>query len=941
MTIDERTLVATGRATLPQERSEHIEIAKGTVIGRYVVVREVGRGAMGIVFAAYDPKLDRRVALKVLLGDPDADQNLDGLLAEAQALARINHRNVVAVHDAGEFHGRVFIAMEFVEGITLTRWQIGKSPKAILTAYRQAARGLEAAHRAEVIHRDFKPDNVMAAEDGRVLVTDFGLAQAQAVESDDDPSASSSQALTLNKHAGTPAYMSPEQYHRRPLTPATDQFSFCVALYEALAGRRPFKASSVAKLALAITAGKVQLRGVPNIPAWLAAILRRGFSRNPAERYASMEELAKDIDSGMARRRRISLGAAGVAGVAAIGLVVASNDPAAPCKDARDRISEVWDAPRANSIREAFLATGHIDAGNIASLATESLDRYVEEWSEESDKACGSWRKTADPDLLQARRRCLDAQLGHLEGVVEVLSESGNAPLSLALVASSDLPNPLECGELESLEQVQVIDSNEVLSAQVLLARARPLRIAGEYERASDLLDEAIAALGDREAFRVRAQVAAERSLVANRAGDLERSKVLIGQGVELAARAGDDQLSADLWLTRVDHLSGASETDLALRRQLLDVADYLVLRAGNAPVQRARLLGIRASFLLEQGDFDGAIEQLNDALELAEGSRMAASNLASFYGYLGFANFRKGDLGQAKAFQRRAIEILESGFGEFAPEVLGQHTNLAGYCLTASDRKCAARHYGIVAERLEALGDEVSLNRAQRLADLGQYEYFEGNMERAMSLTSTSLETFEKLGMERSYHARTAHTIAFRTMRNDDRWEDALERAQLLSEIDRTHLSAEHPEAQTSTLLVGEALVGLGRYDSALERFELVHDMRVRSYGTEHREVAYTFAKRAEALEKLERHREALELVLEAAAIYDKVDARVELAAQTDFSIARLRWKLDDDREAAVELARNAHRVLQKVGGRYDEADDEVMEWLKERGYTATPEVE
>ncbi|MEM6992038.1 MAG: serine/threonine-protein kinase, partial [Myxococcota bacterium] len=229
-------------------------VAGGMTLGRYLVLRELGAGSMGSVYLGYDPELDRRVALKVLKGTSQA-ANRTALLREAQAMAKLRHPRVVAVHDVGEHQGRVYIAMEYIEGITLRAWAeaVKRSWREVLDMYREAGEGLSAAHERGLIHRDFKPENVMVAAPAEVTVMDFGLARASS--GSEEPLGAGQlesmtgrllAAATLGHVAGSPGYMAPEQFRGEELTAAADQFAFCVSLWEAICGQRPFAEGSFA-----------------------------------------------------------------------------------------------------------------------------------------------------------------------------------------------------------------------------------------------------------------------------------------------------------------------------------------------------------------------------------------------------------------------------------------------------------------------------------------------------------------------------------------------------------------------------------------------------------------------------------------------------------------------------------------------------------------------
>jgi eukaryotic-like serine/threonine-protein kinase len=306
-------------------------IAPGEAIGRYVVQDCIGSGSMGIVYTARDPDLGRKVAVKVLRSDPGAASSQGARLRlqrEAQAMAQLSHPNVVAIYDVGVHGDDVFFAMELIKGGTLTEW-LRRSPRSwrdVVAAFRRAGAGLAAAHAVGLIHRDFKPDNVLVGDDGRVCVTDFGLARPLALPARvSAPTLATGVVDSMTRTGavvGTPAYMAPEQLEGAAADARADLFSFSVAFYEALYGERPFAASSIPELAAAVARGAI--RSAPartRVPAWLRRIVVRGLRAAPEERPESVAALLAAIDARLARRRRIRIAALAVAGAGAVALV--------------------------------------------------------------------------------------------------------------------------------------------------------------------------------------------------------------------------------------------------------------------------------------------------------------------------------------------------------------------------------------------------------------------------------------------------------------------------------------------------------------------------------------------------------------------------------------------------------------------------------------------
>jgi serine/threonine protein kinase len=315
-------------------------LARGTKVGRYVIRSLVGRGAMGEVYRAHDPELGRKVAIKLMRARPadggDAAEARARLAREARAMARLSHPNVIVVHDVGTFEDGVFIAMDLVDGVTVTFWLLAQTRtwQEVLRIFLEAGRGLAAAHDKDIVHHDFKPDNVMVGHDGQVRVMDFGLARelrgADHCETSDARGGSvvttvpmvaarkmrhtTRRVRTLSSQggaaappvrgpgsgdsgaAGTPAYMSPEQFLGSRTDSRSDQFSFCVALFEGLYGLRPFAGKDLVQLRSNVFAGEVMPEPRrSHVPRAIRRVLLRGMSPHPGHRFPSMRALLQAL----------------------------------------------------------------------------------------------------------------------------------------------------------------------------------------------------------------------------------------------------------------------------------------------------------------------------------------------------------------------------------------------------------------------------------------------------------------------------------------------------------------------------------------------------------------------------------------------------------------------------------------------------------------------
>jgi tetratricopeptide (TPR) repeat protein/predicted Ser/Thr protein kinase len=521
------------------------------------VLERLGEGGMGVVYAAYDPDLDRGVALKVvrIIGDRDT------ALAESKALARLSHPHVVPIYDVGLDGDNVYIAMELVHGETLRAWQNGRSAREVLDAYRQAGEALAAAHAAGLVHRDFKPDNAIVGRDGRLRVVDFGLACEAAVEGGADGAAI----------AGTPRYMAPEQARGAPPTTAADQYSFCVALEEAL---RP--------------------EGAGPVPRWLTPILERGRANDPADRFPSMGHLLRSLARDPARVRRRRLGLALVVALGAIAFFVGRatlGGDADECGGGKARLESTWPAPD----REAAIA-GLARLGSygrsLAPRLRSAIGEHERRWLEGHREACLADRQGVESRAtIERRMMCLDRSRFALAEVADLVTGARPAALPDLALAVRALPDPGSCGDRAAVaspvEPPPLALAAEVGEIRGHLERARVQIAAGRLEEAAGLagrLADQARRLAYRPALAEALLVRGHAALFMQRRDD---AVAALREATELAWEVGADDVAIEAWARRA-WLEGTAGSATALDG--LEVVEAIARRPRSARFARALL---------------------------------------------------------------------------------------------------------------------------------------------------------------------------------------------------------------------------------------------------------------------------------------------------------------------------------------------------------------
>ncbi|PCC68567.1 protein kinase domain-containing protein [Nannocystis exedens] len=715
-------------------------------IGRFTLLRLLGEGGMGVVYTAYDEDLDRRVAIKLLRADAASrpDMFRARMLREARLMAQLSHANVVTVHEVGEHEGRVFIAMEFVRGEPLDAWiaahrgREGESDwRGVVALFAQAGAGLVAAHRAGLVHRDFKPQNVMVRSDGVVKVLDFGLACAtpqdglSLVAADgSDRSALAREAVTQTGAVmGTPAYMAPEQHLGLAADERSDQFSFCVALYEALYGQHPFGGSTLAALRAAVLAGRIRDAppGSP-VPLRIRRLLARGLAARPDERHPSLAELlAALVDDPVAVRRRW-LAVGGLVLAASTGSYVLASRGAEteqPCAAVAGELAEVWNQERRIAVAAAVEATGLPFAEATWQRVAPAIDAYARDWTAMRAESCLAHVEALESDRhYDLRTACLVRRRAALDTLVSALALAKPGDVENMAQAVSALPPLAPCSDTEALaaalpppEDPSV--ARAVEAHRAALAQADAYEALGRHEEARAL----VAPVLDSPEVKAYMPLEAEAWLSL---GTVELTALRYGaavealtQALETSLRAGHLMVAAEAFARRIFVQGQTGKAQEAI--QDVPLARALVEWSRDEQL-RWLLLNNTGMTYYALGQFAEAQEHTLAALETKERIGDLDFEYAVTLGNLGVVALGRGDLRAAREYLVRALESDEGALGTNHPRVALSRLGLAVVELYGGrhDAALGGMRAAVAAlVRVHGPSSEVLLNCYLQLADL------------------------------------------------------------------------------------------------------------------------------------------------------------------------------------------------------------------------------
>ncbi len=659
---------------------------KPIAIGRFEIVSVVGRGGMGVVYAARDPRLDRLIALKLVHLEPrgpgSSSSSTARLLQEARALAKLSHPNVVPVHEVMEHDGHLAFAMELVDGGDLQAWRSTRPGwREQIRVLIEAGRGLAAAHAAGLVHRDFKPQNVLVGTDGRARVTDFGLArgiegeQAPATEDDSGDVVPADRRLTRSGALlGTPPYMSPERWKGEPADARSDQFAFGVTAYEVLFAQRPFVGASIPALTEAILSGRP--RPFPPrtaVPRRIRRAILRAMAVDPADRFAGMTPLLDELQRAASPRRRsallVALGAIGAG--SAVWLATASS----PCGDSAAALADVWSPARAEAMRRTYEESGDARAIEAWAHIGPVLDAHGAQWIAEHSDACEAAlveeRETErDMDLrmtcLAGQRRALDALLGQLEALDADATDN-----SVAAVAQLD--DPSRCGDAEALRAspIEPPPPQDAERVGVLQDRLAPLQAMTGLGRGADAADAITGLLADAESVGytpLLAEAYATLGEIRSAEDAFDEQITANRRAFELALDAKDDRLAVVSALSLAT-LFMEERRDDAEAKPWIEQAEAIVRRHRLDGETRCRTELRRCAFHRKRKEIDAlrlASQRVEERCTLEEvGPVVHIMSLTA----RGGAAMGTGDPAAAEELTHAAAVLAKDTFGPHHPD--------------------------------------------------------------------------------------------------------------------------------------------------------------------------------------------------------------------------------------------------------------------------------
>jgi serine/threonine protein kinase/tetratricopeptide (TPR) repeat protein len=786
----------------PAPPKTELSLSKGASIGRYIILGPLGRGGMGEVYAAYDPELNRKIAIKLLHARGGAS-TVDGhtrLLREAQAIARLSHPNVVVVYDVGTFQDTVFIAMEFLEGNTLGYWLQAQQRtwRDVVDVFLLAGRGLVAAHAAGLVHRDFKPDNVMITKGGQVRVMDFGLAReenrdepvalairtlnagalAAAVAATIPPDVDPDATMKLDGAApgdavpkrsatpasgylrmkltqtgamlGTPAYMAPEQFAGTGGDARTDQFAFSVALYEGLYGSRPFAGNDVATVMANVLAGRLaEPPDNSHVPGWIRKTLLRGLSTRLEDRFPSMAELLAALSRDPATRQRRWIAAvAAVCALVAVGVGIQrlSANQRTVCAGGAARAATAWGVVQRKAVENAFIGSGHRHATQTFATMAGVLDGYLARWTGMYTEACEATqvRGEQSAEVLDLRMECLNERLTGLRALTTVFQTADTNVVENAVGAANALSSSDRCADVAMLRAVIRPPDAPAKHAEVErlkdeVAKINALASAGRCDQARTVGVPVLQAAKRLEYKPLEAEISYALGRLFDTCLDPKEALADLEDAVMAAEASRHDEIAID-----AAAMLGSAYADLThdvrLARQWVRLAEAILARFPGHPHLEARVAACRAVVLYFEGRFEESLGEEQRVWAIRSAAFGPSSvEVAMSNNNLATTLHELGRDQEAATSIHRAIETFVRMLGEDNGRVALASLNECEI-LTALGRYAEARASVANALRIWHLQGGSSFYMSAAVLYQGQLELAEGHAGAAVSFLERAL---------------------------------------------------------------------------------------------------------------------------------------------------------------------------------------------------------
>ena len=739
----------------------------GMRVGRYVVLARIGRGGMGAVYRAEDVELARPVALKRLLGGADADSRAR-LVREARSAAQLQHPNVVTVHEVGEHAGTPFLAMELVDGVTLGAWlrERSRSWREIVGVVAQAGRGLIAAHERGLVHRDFKPDNVLVDRSGRARVADFGLARAGDAPPGDSGGIAHDVRLArmtaTGSLAGTPAYLAPEIVDGGAPDARSDQYAFAITLWEALRGQHPFEGNTPVHMWDEMARGRIRPGGNP-VPAWLDRHVRRGLEVDPAKRWPDVASFVAAIEKPPRRAQWLAAGA-GVVAVGAAIAFVALRDPAGSSDPSCDDLANEF---RVN-VRDADLARAIPDATQQRH-ARNAIANFTTDYRTALRDSCRATRAgTQSPAIGDKRTACLELAKRRVWFVTSDIVTGNAKGLATQL---DELPDPRACSDPEWLARASPLpvaqaDRDALYRAESDLVNAGKLRDAGDLARASKLIasvNETAKRLNDRT-LDARASLLA--SEIAHDRGDTEQAALDAQEAESAASVSGDTDLTLRAQLAML--IAVASHQKRA-------VEGFAGIGKISDSVDGAKLISSYGDALMKAGRFKEGEAQYRRAQAIRE-KLLPADHVERALGVqrIAAALVIQKRAAEALPLLQQAHPIVERAFPPLRREAIeGVRFFAMAEKELGHNERALELYREVHARRLKVHGAE-SLMEINARAEIAEVLSNLGRSEEAIRELEAAIAGFIAVHGERSVNAQDQRVILANLLISADRFAEA-----------------------------------------------------------------------------------------------------------------------------------------------------------------------